>query len=47
MNFCVFLDSVCIASMSVDITRRTIERSQTGIQMLERTVDKLVHFLII
>ncbi|GIY11262.1 general transcription and DNA repair factor IIH helicase subunit XPD, partial [Caerostris extrusa] len=35
------IDSVCIESMSVDITRRTIERSQNGIQILERTVDKI------
>ncbi|GBM44428.1 General transcription and DNA repair factor IIH helicase subunit XPD [Araneus ventricosus] len=35
------IDSVCIDSMSVDIGKRTIDRSHNGIQILERTVNKI------
>lgn len=35
------IDNVCIDSMSVKINRRTIERSQAGIQTLEKTIAEM------
>lgn len=35
------IDSVCIEAMSVDITKRTVDRSHSGIGILEKTVNKI------
>eukprot|EP00062_Callorhinchus_milii_P027790 gi/632991517/ref/XP_007884664.1/ PREDICTED: TFIIH basal transcription factor complex helicase XPD subunit-like [Callorhinchus milii] len=34
------IDNVCIDSLSVNITRRTLERCQTNMETLQRTIRK-------
>lgn len=41
------IDNVCIDSLSVKITRRTIDRSTQALQQLEKTVAKYVFILTI
>lgn len=35
-----FVDNVCIESLSVKISRRTLDRSHTNVESLARTVKK-------
>lgn len=35
-----FLDNVCIDSMSVNITRRTLDRCQGNVDTLQKTIHK-------
>ena len=34
------LDNVCIESMSVNITRRTLERAHNNVESLSQTINK-------
>lgn len=38
------IDTVCIDSLSVKLTRRTIDKSIVALQQLEKTVAQLVSF---